>query len=257
MTAPITAPTSATKATIITNLDASPIVRATAGGSANGVFGGGIVQRMQSTVTLAANASSTIIRFLRVPSVAVVQNVSILLDATEATFEFCLGLWWSDANDGTPLLQQGNLTAISSAFFAYEFIGTGSGIYSYPALSTGAMSAPSSASGVPLPPDFFGLTFGNAAGAMTDGQYLPSQSGYPLWLAVGNSINAVAGTAVGASTSSTNSYPYTVVAGTGGSLWTWGSDPGGFFDICAQPAAGALSGTAKMTVRADVILPAA
>src|SRR5258708_7026279 len=120
MTAPVTAPTTnAIKSGVITNLDASPIVRPSVG-----QVGGG-VQRYISTATPAASqATSDLIRMVRIPSNAIVQKVALLFDTAPGSSGAILdiGLWYSDSStDGTGTTNVANLTAISSAFFAYQF----------------------------------------------------------------------------------------------------------------------------------------
>src|SRR6267154_6398634 len=118
MTAPATAPTTSTGASAtITNLDAQPQVRASAGAGAPSR-----VIRQYGTASLAINTATTnLTRLVRIPSNAIIQCVKVILDANPSTsLAGSLGLWYSDSvneTDGTSLINAGNLTAISSAFF--------------------------------------------------------------------------------------------------------------------------------------------
>jgi hypothetical protein len=241
MTAPATAPTTATKSTVITNLDATPPVRATAG---KGGFG--ILHRAQGTITPAASqATSVLNRMVRIPSNAVVTRVSIIADAAATTLTGSVGLWYSDsANDGTSILNQGNLVAISSAFFAATL-----------AMATYAYvpgTDPAATIGLSAPVD---ISFANSGGAYTDGQYLPSQSALPIWQAVSNSL-VLQTTPVGAFCLATGgpSGAFTR-ASAGAVVYVQGTDPGGFFDICIQLTSTGSAANVAVTLFADFVTP--
>jgi hypothetical protein len=204
-TAP-TAPTTATKTTVITNLDALPAVRPTAGQG-----GATVVYRSVGVGTIAINqATSALSRLVRIPSNAIVQSVKIVLDAAPSTsLVGNFGLWFSDANDGTSAANQGNLTAISSAFFADTITITTFNV------------------GVTTPFAPVDITFGNSGGTNYDGVYLPSQAINPIWQAVYNSLVGLTTNAAGAFTTASGQHYIPGGASTMG-------DPGGFFDICFQ-----------------------
>jgi len=172
MTSPVTAPTTATKSGLITNLDASPIVRAT-----SGMGGAGFLRQRRGIITpTASQATSVLNRMVRIPSNAIVSKVAIILDAAGTTISGNVGLWYSDStNDGTSPQNQGNLTAISSAFFASAL-----------AMATFTYlpgTDPANVVGLSAPVD---ITFAAATLAFTDGNYVPSQSVFPIWQAVAN-----------------------------------------------------------------------
>lgn len=219
MTAPATAPTTQTLSNIITNLDATPIVRARAGRGAPGRL-----LRQSATITpTASQAVSVLNRMCRVPSNAVINRVSILLDAAATTLTGNVGVWYSDdVDDGTSGINAGNLTAISCAFFCYQL-----------AMATfGALPGTNPSNTVGLGGGPIEVTFANSTGAMTDGQYLPSNSRLPLWQAVANNL-ALQTTPVGAFCSSSQQ-PHFGTASAGGSVYVRSDDPGGYFDICLQ-----------------------
>ena len=238
MTAPVTAPTTQVKSTIITNLDATPPVRGTSGQGALGR-----VVRYQSTMTpTASQATSVLMRFIRIPSNCIVSRVGIILDAPATTLTGNIGLWYSDTSDGTGLLNQGNLTAISSAFFAAALV---MATYAYV-----PGTDPANVVGLSSPVD---VTFANSGGAYTDGQYLPSQSANPIWQAVANNL-ALQTTPVGAFTKSSIGTPDFTTASAGGSVYVRSTDPGGFFDIGLQLTSTGSSANVKTTMYADLIL---
>lgn len=225
-TTPVTAPTTATNSAAITSLNASPIVRPSAG---NG--GAGVLLRAQSTITpTVSQATSVLNRLVRIPSNAIVQRVAVVWDAATTTTTGNIGLWFSNGDDGTSVVNKGNLTAISSAFFAdtlvmatyYYLPGTG----------------PANVIGLSAPVD---VTFANCKGTNYDGVYLPSQSGLPVWQAVYNSLVGLAANAAGAFTSAAGAISVT-------------SDPGGFFDVCMQLTSTGSSANIKMTTFVDYYL---
>lgn len=226
-TTPVTAPATATKSTMITNLNATPAAMNTAGNGAPGRL-----MRVHSTITpTASQATSVLNRLVRIPSNAIVSRVMIFMDAATTTTTGNIGLWFSDANDGTSVGNRGNLTAISSCFFAdtlvmatyYGLPGTG------PNTSVGAG---------------FGavdITFANAKGTNYDGVYIPSQSGNPIWKAVYNSLVGLTTNAAGAFTSAAG-----VIAVT--------TDPGGYFDVCLQLTSTGSSANIPFTCTVDYIV---
>jgi hypothetical protein len=254
MTAPATAPTTAVKSNVITNLDASPMVRASAGG---GAFGR--IMRAQTTYTPAATqATSVLARMVRIPSNCIVSKVEVLLDGVTTADGYVanVGLWYSDAQDGTSLVNVGNLTAISSAFFASAFdLGQFSPVMSSLTSGDGTITSPSADDGttVQLGQGFVDITFANTLGAMTDGQYIPSQSYLPIWQAVSNSL-ALQTTPVGAFTATSLTGQFTV-ASAGGSVYVQGQDPGGYFDIGIQLAQTGIGANVKLTMRVEIVVP--
>ena len=219
MTSPATAPTTSTGASkTIVNLDAQPQVRASAGGGAPSR-----VIMQYGTAVLAINAAtSNLVRLVRIPSNAIVTRVRLILDTAPSTsLTGSLGLWYSDASnetDGTSLINAGNLTAISSAFFMPATV-----------ITTWNTVATATVTNASAPVD---VTFANIAGAYTDGQYIPSQAYLPIWQAVANSL-ALQTTPVGAFTKSAIDSNFGT-ASAGGSVYVRSVDPGGFFDICYQ-----------------------
>lgn len=240
MTAPATAPTTSTKSTAITNLDASPVVRANAGAGSVGVVG-----RQYGTAVAPINmATSNMLRLVRVPSNAIIQCVRLMLDTAPSTsLTGALGVWYSDGtSDGTSLVNQGNLTAISSAFFMAATVIT--------TWNTPSGTATVTNAGAPVD-----VTFANAAGAYTDGQYIPSQAYLPLWQAIANSL-ALQTTPVGAFTKSAIDSNFGT-ASAGGSVYVRSTDPGGYFDICYQETTtGVNTGAINMSCFVDFIVPA-
>lgn len=248
MTAPATAPTTATLSGAITNLDATPIVRNSGGG-----YAFGHVQTAIATITpTASQATSVLNRLVRIPSNAIVRKVSILLDAAATTLTGNIGLWYSDnTNDGTSGVNAGNLTAISSAFFAYQLVMGG-----FTPTQSGAgghSTDPTDGTNVQLAQGPVEITFANAQGAMTDGQYIPSQSFNPIWQAVANSL-ALVTTPVGAFTNSSQA-PHFATASAGGSVYVRSDDPGGYFDICLQLTSTGSAANVKVTLFVDIVVP--
>lgn len=225
MTAPVTAPTSATLSTLITGLDAVPVVRPNVGG---GAFGR--VQRIMSTITPTATQPITVLnRMLRIPSNAIVPKVSVCFDAVSTTtFTGNIGLWYSDLLDGTTQVNAGNLTPISSAFFAS-------------AVAMGTLVTPTEE------------TFAAAALAFTDANYVPSQSNMPIWQAVANLL-ALQTTPVGAFTVATGPQPNFTTPSAGGTVYVRSTDPGGFFDIGVQLTTVAIGAAFKFNMFADIVV---
>lgn len=245
MTAPATAPaTAAVKSTVITNLDASPILRPSVGAV------GGVLQRYIATITPTnSQATTDLSRIVRIPSNCIVQRVAVLADVT-GTFVGNVGLWYSDdTRDGTGILNAGNLTAISSAFFANSLV-----------MSTLFPSATSTfadpvQNSVVYPPGPVDITFASAAQAMTDGNYIPSQATFPIWQAVANSL-ALQTTPVGAFTNATQIAHFNT-ASAGASVFVRSDDPGGYFDICMQPTTQGGATGVKTTFFVDIVTPGA
>ena len=235
MTAPATAPTSAVKSNVITNLDALPIVRASGGGAMTRL------QRMQATITPAASqATSVLSRLVRIPSNAIVSRVALILDSAATTLTGSVGLWYSDANDGTSNVNQGNLTAISSAFFASAL--------AMATFSYNPGTDPANTVGLAAPVD---ITFAASSLAFTDGNYVPSQSGVPIWQAVANLL-ALQTTPVGAFVSSSQAAHFQT-ASAGGSVYVRSDDPGGFFDICLQLTSTGSAANVALTTYVDFV----
>ncbi len=236
MTAPATAPTTSVKSTVITNLDATPIVRASAGLGSPGRF----TQVVGTAIAPINMATSNMLRLIRIPSNAVVQRVQLILDTAPSTsLTGSVGLWYSDdTRDGTSLVNAGNLTAISSAFFLPATV-----------ITTWNTVATATVTNASAPVD---ITFANDAGAYTDGQYVPSQMANPIWKAVANSL-ALQTTPVGAFTNSTIEQQFGT-ASAGGSVYVRSQDPGGYIDICYQETTtGVNTGAITMTCICDYI----
>jgi hypothetical protein len=237
MTAPATAPTTSVKSSVITNLDASPLVRASAGQGAPG--------RLIRTVGLAVApinmATSNMLRLVRIPSNCIVLCVRLMLDTAPSTsLTGAVGLWYSDSTtDGTSVINQGNLTAISSAFFLPATVIT--------TWNTPSGVATVTSTGAPID-----ITFANAGGAYTDGQYIPSNATKPIWQAVATSL-ALQTTPVGAFTNSAIDTHFQT-ASAGASVYVRSDDPGGYFDICYQETTtGNNTGAINMTAIVDYI----
>ncbi len=238
MTAPVTAPTTAVRSDIITNLHSSPIVRPSAGSG-----GACIVSRKQATITPATSAATSVLhRMVRIPSNAIVSRVAIILDAAATTFTGDIGLWYSDDDDGTSAINRGNLTAISSAFFA--------SVHPMATYTYLVGTDPANVVGLAAPVD---MTFAAATLAFTDGNYIPSQSGYPIWQAVANLL-ALQTTPVGAFTSSAQAAHFNT-ASAGGSVYVRSDDPGGFFDICIKLTTTGSAANVKTTLIVDFVNP--
>ncbi len=238
MTAPVTAPTTAVKSNVITNLSAGNVVRSSAGAG-----GPGRINRMVATITPGASqATSGLLRMVRIPSNAIVQKVAVIFDALPGTTIFDCGLWYSDnANDGTSPINAGNLTAISSAFFASVLTAT---TYTYvPGTDPAGV-------GVSAPVD---ITFAACTLAFTDANYVPSQSVYPIWQAVANLL-ALQTTPVGAFTK-TSQQAHFNTASAGGSVYVRSDDPGGFFDIGIQYTTTGVTANQPLTMFVDVLSP--
>ena len=227
-TAP-TAPTTNVKGTVITSLDATPPVRTTAGsGAPSGVY------RVVGVNTFAINhATSALVRFVRIPSNAIVQSVKVALDAAPSTsLVGNFGLWFSTGDDGTSVSNRGNLTAISSAFFADTITFTTFNV------------------GVTTPFAPVDITFGNSGGTNYDGVYLPSQAVNPIWQAVYNSLVGLTTNAAGAFTTASGQH----YIPNGGSTMT---DPGGYFDIgCQLTSTGVNTSAVKALVICDYVIAA-
>ncbi len=248
MTAPVTAPTTATLSGIITNLDATPIVRASAGSGA-----AGHVQRLFATITpTASQATSVLNRLVRIPSNAIVTRVAILLDTVAGSSGLLgnVGLWYSDdPRDGTNVNNAGNLTAISSAFFASLLNMQGFA----PVCTSGVFTKPTDGTTIASSFGPVDITFANTPAIYTDGSYLPSQAGNPIWLAVANSL-ALLTTPVGAFTQ-TSQQPHFNTASAGASVYVRSDDPGGYFDICLQLTTSGTTANQKVNFFVDVVVP--
>jgi hypothetical protein len=221
------APTSAVLSNIITGLDATPIIRPGVGQVSS------LLQRYLATITPAATqAASVLSRLVRVPSNAIIERVAVAFDAVSTTtFTGNIGLWYSDnSNDGTSLLNAGNLTAISSTFFAS-------------AVAMGALVVPTDE------------TFAASAVNATDGNYLPSQSFLPIWQAVANSL-ALQTTPTGAFTNVGQAAHFNTPS-VGGVNYVRSDDPGGFFDICVQLTTAGVGAAFKFNMFVDVAAPGA
>lgn len=100
----------------ITNLNATPPVRTSAG------FGGAGILRSITGKTAALTTGNTaggIMRMVRLPSNAMVQEVYWAVEAATTTFDCDVGVYYSNAADGTlPANVAAADTAISAARFA-------------------------------------------------------------------------------------------------------------------------------------------
>lgn len=193
-------PASGTASQIV-NLDATPPVRATAGQA------GGAQRNLViiGSATAPINMPTTnFLPLVRIPTNAVVRKVSLSLDTTPSTsLTGSLGLTFSDAynangnGDGTPqqyastyALTNAVPSIVSQSFFMFaNAITTYHGFWQ-------------------------DVTFQNNTGnSVTDGFYVPSASGKPLWQALT--------TGTGAATSGASP----------GAFTTCQNDPFGFFDV--------------------------
>ncbi len=98
---------------VLTGLDAVPLVRPSAGAGASGR-----VKTQVGTVAIpTASAIGATAAAVRIPSNAMVKSVMLALDAAVTTLDLDVGLYFSDSpNDGTPVLDQG--TVINATTFA-------------------------------------------------------------------------------------------------------------------------------------------
>lgn len=219
------APTSAVLSNIVTGLDATPIIRPSVGQVSS------VLQRYLGTITPAATQAITVLdRMVRVPSNAIVENVKVCFDAVSTTtFTGNIGVWYSDdPRDGTGILNAGNLTAISSTFFAS-------------AVAMGALVVPTDE------------TFAASAAAATDGNYLPSNSFLPLWQAIANSLSAQ-NSPTGPFTSTTQSLQFNTPSANG-SVFVISKDPGGYFDIGVQLTTVGIGAAFKFNMFVDIAAP--
>ena len=189
--------TASAKSAVITNLDASPIVRATAGQGAPVR----LVTQMATITPGATDGTTVCYQMVRVPSNAIIRRVAVILDSAATTFTGSVGVVWStQPSDGSD--QNASVgttpTIISQSFFAYQM-----------AMATFAYvpgTDPANVVGLSAPVD---ITFANSGGnSVTDGYYKPSFSNKPFWQAM-----ALSG------------------AATTGGAFAWTKDPGGYFDI--------------------------
>ena len=212
MTTPIAAPTTVVKSGVVTGLDATPNARPSAGQGGSGR----LVTQWGTALVGATDASTVGYRLVRIPSNAIIKSVKMGFDlngASVTTLTLIAGLLFSDANDGTTPANQVNSAQFSSACFLAD---AGAGVD----VSTSMKS------------QFADITFG-AAGAntlstFTDGFYVPSASGMPIWLAItqGGPGPQTDGAWAGfGRTTLTTSPSYELT-----------QDPGGFFDIYAMPS---------------------
>ncbi len=240
MTAATTAPTTnLLKSAPITNLDATPVVRPSLGA---GAFGR-VVQARAVVTPAATQASSDLIRCVRIPSNLIVTKLSVILDSAPTTLTGAFGLWFSDdTRDGTNPAYAGGLTAISSNFFSSAL-----------AMATFLHvpgTDPSNTVGLSAPVE---VTFAAQNLAFVDGNYVPSQSIYPIWQAVANLLAAQT-TPTGPFTQ-TSIQPHFQTASAGASVYVRSDDPGGMFDICFQETTTGNGANVKMTVIVDGIMP--
>ncbi len=235
MTAPVTAPTTnLLKSGVITNLDATPIVR-----SSFAVSAGGLIRYVGTVTPAASQATTDLIRIVRIPSNLCVQRVAVILDTAVTTLTGNVGLWYSDSTtDGTNIGNAGNLTAISSAFFA--------SVLPMATFSYVVGTDPANVIGLSAPVD---ITFAASSLAFTDANYVPSQMGNPIWLAVANLL-ALQTTPVGAFTQ-TSQQAHFNTASAGASVYVRSDDPGGFFDICFQETTTGSSANKAFTMIVD------
>lgn len=222
------APTSATKSTVITNLDASPFVRPAAGQGGKTR----LVTAWGTAVITATQATTVATRLVRIPTNAIVKSVEIGIDlsgGTVTTATGAIGLLWSDNTnnlDGTSAANAGSLTPAASACFAYQ-----KAFASF----TDTLA---------------NCTFDSAKNqsSVTDGFYVQSAAGAPIWQALsqGGPFPQTAGTWAGFGAVSSSSAP----------LYHLSADPGGFFDVFFQAttttsAAGSFQMTCFVTYAAE------
>lgn len=93
------------KSTAITNLDATPPVRPTAGQEGGRSVAYTVIGKAGPTTDGATTGG--ILRIVRVPSNAIIQSIMYAQEAATTTASFDCGLYFSDANDGTAAANQG------------------------------------------------------------------------------------------------------------------------------------------------------
>ncbi len=213
MTTPLTLPasTSITKSTQVTNLDASPIVRDTAGQGAPGR----LVTVTGNFSIPAALATTAGIRMVRIPSNAVVKSVKFGFELagslTATTLIGCVGLVFSDTtNDGTSLVNTLNAKQFSCGCFA--------------ATTSAGFDLHTVAADIMLD-----ITYKAQVGVstFTDGIYTMSASNMPIWLALtqGGPAPQTQGAWAGYGATSLSTSP----------SYQLSQDPGVFFDVFFQP----------------------
>jgi hypothetical protein len=182
----------------IVNLEKTPAVRATAG------QGGASILYVNEGYALAPSNMPTtdFLPIVRIPTSAIVKKVEIACDAAPSTsLTGSVGVTFSDVLDGTssPNLSTYALTGATPSIVSQSCFLFASAITTYL--------------------EFTDITFANATGnSVTDGFYVPSASGQPLWQAL--TVGGAGGT--GKATS----------GATPGAFTSCVSDPGGFFDVC-------------------------
>lgn len=147
------------KSAAITNLDANPIVRATAGqeGGLTQVFD--VVGVVGPTTTGATTGG--VLRAVRIPSNAIVRQIHVAQQAATVTASFDVGLYYSDSStDGTAV---GNVGLI---------VGTGSDSMFAAALDTHAAT------------QWTDTTFGAPT------KYAATDAVNPIWKAAGTTLTA-------------------------------------------------------------------
>jgi hypothetical protein len=186
------------RSTVITNLEATPAVRTTAGQ-------GGSCNAMVLTAFGVAPINMPTTNFLpliRIPSNAIIHKLEICLDTAPSTsLTGAIGLCFSDTADGTPAALQSTyaLTGAAPSIVSQSCFFYNAAITSYVGLWTD-------------------ITFQNYTGnSVTDGFYVPSASVKPMWQAL--SAGGIGG--LGKATSGASPGAFTSCA----------SDPFGFFDI--------------------------
>lgn len=210
MTTPATYPTSFVKSGVITGWDATPNARPSAGQGGPGR----LVSAWGTALISATQATTAATRLVRIPSNAIVKTVKVGFDlngATVTTLTGVIGLLFSDApSDGTSAYQQGLGAQFSSACFAAT---TGAG-FDLHTVGSNAM---------------VDVTYTAAVGVSTytDGFYVPSASGMPIWLAItqGGPAPQTDGAWAGWGATSLSTSPSYQLA----------SDPGCYFDIYWMP----------------------
>lgn len=137
------------KSTAITNLDATPPVRATAGKEG----GGSIMYTIIGIAGPTTDAATTggVLRMVRLPSNAIVRKVSYCQKAATTTAAFSFGIYYSDTADGTSAT---NVAATATAIMSTYF---GSAIDTHAAVT------------------WVDTTFANTSG------FLPTDTVLPLW----------------------------------------------------------------------------
>ncbi len=104
------------KSAAITNLDATPPVRTTAGAEGSPSIMYSIIGKAGPTTDAATTGG--VLRLVRLPSNAIVRKVSYVQLAATTTATFSFGIYYSDTADGTSASNvAGTATAIMATYF--------------------------------------------------------------------------------------------------------------------------------------------